>query len=72
MRLISLLLLITIISCNRKPSNNFSGDLEIGIEQSDSLKLQEVKSYLLNLDSGIFFFQIIFKKGIYDPVGIIA
>lgn len=56
MRIISLLILIAIVSCNRKSNIRFSGDVEIGIEQTDSLKQKEVKSYLLQLDSGTFFF----------------
>lgn len=56
MRAFYLLILIVVISCENKQSVNYSGDLKIGVEQSDSLSQKEVKSYTLKLDSGTYLY----------------
>ena len=45
-----------IISCENKQSINYSGDLEIGVEQFDSISRNEVKSYAMELDSGTYLY----------------
>ena len=56
MRAFYLLILVVVISCENKQSVNYSGDLKIGVEQSDSLSQKEVKSYTLKLDSGTYLY----------------
>ena len=46
-----ILLLLFIVSCSTKPKVNFSGDLEIGVEQSGVLEQKVAKSYQIQLDS---------------------
>ncbi len=45
---------LVIISCKQEPKANISGDLEIGIEQSGTLKQKVAKSYQIQLDSNSF------------------
>ena len=45
MRVYYLLILIVLISCQPQSSINFSGDLEVGAEQTGSLEQKETKSY---------------------------
>ena len=56
MRAFYLLILVVVISCENKQSINYSGDLKIGVEQSDSLSQKEVKSYTLDSDSGTYIY----------------
>ncbi len=49
-----ILLLLFIVSCSSKPKVNFSGDLEIGVEQSGVLEQKVAKSYQIQLDSNSF------------------
>ena len=54
-----LFLLVLVISCNPQPKVNFSGDLDLKVEQLDSLKQKEPKSYLLKLDSNTFIYGVV-------------
>jgi len=66
MRIIGLLFLISFIACNQESSIRFSGDLEVGVQQSDSLGSHDAKSYLIQVDSGSF------VSGYVDQVGVDA
>tara|TARA_R110001632_G_scaffold10505_8_gene38843 strand:- start:7890 stop:9872 length:1983 start_codon:yes stop_codon:yes gene_type:complete len=48
------LLFTFLISCQQNPKMNFSGDLEIGVEQSGSLLQKISKPYEIQLDSNSF------------------
>ncbi len=56
MKYLPILFLILNLSCNTSQKVKFSGDLQVGIEQSGSLEQEEIKSYQLQLDSGTYLY----------------
>ncbi len=55
-------MIIAIVSCSPTPGVNFSGDLELGVEKPGTLEKEEVKSYVLNLDSGTYLYGYVDQK----------
>ena len=53
---LTLLISFLLFSCSPQPTVNFSGDLEIGTEQSGSLEQDGLQSYALQLDSSTFLY----------------
>ena len=56
MRFLYILIIAVFISCENKQLIIYSGDLKVGVEQSDSLAPEQVKSYQLELDSGTYLY----------------
>ena len=56
MKTYSLIILVFILACTTSQKLNFSGDLEIGVEESGTLNEKEPKSYQLQLDSNTYLY----------------